>query len=105
MGGVSVVAKRLKEARLQAGISQKQLGIRAGIDEFSASPRINQYEQGKHTPGFSTAERLAKVLKVPTPFLYARDDELAQWILAHRSVSQQERQRVLKRVSAAHKAR
>ena len=103
MGGVSVVAKRLKEARLRAGISQKQLGIRAGIDEFSASPRINQYEQGKHTPGFSTVERLAKVLKVPTPFLYCRDDELAQWILAHRSVSQQERQRVLKRVNVTSK--
>ena len=100
MGGVSVVAKRLKEARLRAGISQKQLGIRAGIDEFSASPRINQYEQGKHTPGFSTVERLAKVLKVPTPFLYARDDELAQWILAHRSASERERHRILKRASA-----
>ena len=105
MGGVSIVAKRLKEARLRAGISQKQLGIRAGIDEFSASPRINQYEQGKHTPGFSTVERLAKVLKVPTPFLYCRDDELAQWILAHRSVSQQERQRVLKRVNVTPKAK
>ena len=101
MGGVSVVAKRLKEARLRAGISQKQLGIRAGIDEFSASPRINQYEQGKHTPGFSTVERLAKVLKVPTPFLYTRDDDLAEWILAHRSISQQEKQRVLRRLSAA----
>ena len=105
MGGVSIVAKRLKEARLRAGISQKQLGIRAGIDEFSASPRINQYEQGKHTPGFSTVERLAKVLKVPTPFLYCRDDELAQWILAHRSVSQPDRLRVLKRANATPKAR
>ena len=105
MGGVSVVAKRLKEARLRAGISQKQLGIRAGIDEFSASPRINQYEQGKHTPGFSTVERLAKVLKVPTPFLYCRDDELAQWILARRSVSQRERHRILKRASTDPKIR
>ena len=94
MVAVSVVAKRLKEARLRAGISQKQLGIRAGIDEFSASPRINQYEQGKHTPGFSTVERLAKVLKVPTPFLYCRDDELAQWILVFRFISDQERQRI-----------
>ena len=105
MVGVSVVAKRLKEARLRSGISQKQLGILAGIDEFSASPRINQYEQGKHTPGFSTVERLAKVLKVPTPFLYCRDDELAQWILAHRSVSRPERLRVLKRANTAPNAR
>lgn len=86
MANVSVVAKRLREARLRAGISQRQLGIRAGIDEFAASPRVNQYERGKHVPDLGTAERLAKVLKVPTPFLYAKDDALAGWILAFDAV-------------------
>lgn len=81
MGNVPVVAKRLKEARERAGLSQKQLGVRAGIDEFSASPRINQYERGKHIPDLLTAERLCKVLNVPPPYLYARDDKLAEWIL------------------------
>jgi transcriptional regulator with XRE-family HTH domain len=51
------------------------------MDEFAASARMNQYERGKHTPDYSTVERLAKVLKVPTPFFYARDDELAALIL------------------------
>jgi transcriptional regulator with XRE-family HTH domain len=69
----------LKEAR--PGLSQKQLGIQANIDEFSASPRINQYERGRHTPDFETVERLAKVLKVPAAFFYTRDDDLAQLIL------------------------
>jgi transcriptional regulator with XRE-family HTH domain len=81
MADYSVVARRLKQARTQAGLSQKQLGIRAGIDEFSASARINQYERGKHTPDFSTVERIAKVLKLPTPFFYARDDDLAALIV------------------------
>ena len=81
MAGSSVVAKRLREARERAGLSQKQLGIRAGIDEFSASPRINQYERGKHIPDLLTAERLCKVLNVPPPYLYAKDDKLAEWIL------------------------
>jgi transcriptional regulator with XRE-family HTH domain len=94
----SVIAKRLKEARLRAGISQKKLGIRAGIDEFSASPRINQYERGKHTPEFSTVERLARVLGIPTPFLYCRDNALAEWILAHKRLSSRERQLMLKRI-------
>lgn len=76
-----VISKRLREARLAAGLSQKQLGIKAGIDEFSASPRINQYERGKHVPDFSIAEKLASVLNVPTPYLYARDDALAKIIL------------------------
>lgn len=44
----SPVAKRLKEARLAARLSQKSLGIAAGMDEFSASARMNQYETGKH---------------------------------------------------------
>lgn len=84
MADYSVVGKRLKEARLRAGLSQKQLGIKAGIDEFSASPRINQYERGKHTPDYATVERLATVLQVPTPYFYAREDELAKVILAFR---------------------
>lgn len=81
MKGRSVIAERLREARVRAGLSQKKLGILAGIDEFSASARINQYERGKHSPEFSTVERLAKVLGTPTPFFYCRDDGLAAWIL------------------------
>jgi transcriptional regulator with XRE-family HTH domain len=72
---------RLKEARLRAGFTQMQLGVAAGIDEYSASARINQYERGKHWPDFGTAERLAAVLDVPAAFFYARDDALAEWIL------------------------
>lgn len=74
---VSPLPKRLKEARIAAGISQKELGIAAGIDEFSASPRINQYETGKHTPDFTTLKQLANVLAVPTAYFYAEEDDLA----------------------------
>ena len=83
MDNTSVITKRLHEARTAAGISQKQLGIAAGIDEFSASPRINQYERGVHVPDFATLERLALVLNVPTPYFYKRDDELAKLILRY----------------------
>lgn len=41
-----IFCKRLKEARTAAGLSQKKLGIAAGIDEFVASTRINRYEKG-----------------------------------------------------------
>lgn len=75
------ISTRLRFARKAKGISQKQLGILAGIDEFSASPRINQYEKGKHVPDFATADRLAKVLKIPVAYLYASDDKLAEFIL------------------------
>ena len=96
MDGVPVIAKRLREARLAAKISQKQLGIKAGIDEFSASARINQYERGKHMPDFSVVERLAKVLKTPTPFFYARDDDLAELILDFGKHGAQDRKRIMK---------
>ena len=82
MAGKSIVAKRLGEARMRSDLSQKKLGILAGMDEFSASPRINQYERGKHTPDLRTIERIAKVLEVPSAYFYAVEDDLAKWILA-----------------------
>ncbi|CAG4913357.1 helix-turn-helix domain-containing protein [Paraburkholderia gardini] len=72
-----VFARRLKQARLRSGLTQEQLGIHAGIDEFSASARINQYERGKHLPHLLVGQRLAKALHVPTSFLYEEDDLLA----------------------------
>jgi transcriptional regulator with XRE-family HTH domain len=95
MKGRSIVAKRLREARLRVGISQKRLGILAGIDEFSSSSRINQYERGKHTPDFVTVERLAKVLEVPAPYLFCKDNELAEWILMFTRLSVTQREAIL----------
>ena len=79
----SPVSKRLKEARVASEMSQKTLGIKAGIDQFSASARMNQYETDKHVPDFGTVKRIAKVLNIPTAYFYCDDDELAlligQW--------------------------
>lgn len=74
-------ASRMKTAREQLGLSQMELGVRAGIDEFSSSARINQYERGKHAPDFLTVRNLAKVLDVPTAYFYAEDDNLAELIM------------------------
>ena len=90
-----VVAKRLKEARLAKGLSQKKLGIAAGIDEFTASPRMNQYERGVHIPDYSTLERLAQVLEVPVPYFYAADDELAEWIKCFPRLGKAEREKII----------
>lgn len=77
--------KRLKEARLRKGLSQKQLGILAGVDPSSASPRMNQYEKGVHTPDFQMVRALAKVLEVPTAFLFCEEDTLADKIIEYKS--------------------
>lgn len=76
----SPLCKRLKEARLAAGLSQKKLGIAAGMDEFSASARMNHYEIGRHTPDYKTLKRIAKILKLPVAYFYAETDELAELI-------------------------
>lgn len=76
--GLTIVARRLREARERRGLSQKALGIAAGIDEFSASPRMNQYERGKHSPDLLTLQQLADVLAVPVPYFFAEDDLLAE---------------------------
>lgn len=77
----SAFARRMKTAREKLGISQMELGVRAGIDEFSSSARINQYERGKHAPDFLTVRNLAKVLGVPTAYFYAEDDGLAELVM------------------------
>jgi len=92
---MSVFAKRLKEARLRAGLSQERLGVLAGIDEASASARMNQYERGKHAPDWLTLERLAQVLAVPLPYLYAEDDQVADLLLAFHVVDPQRRQQAI----------
>jgi transcriptional regulator with XRE-family HTH domain len=95
MGGISIVARHLKEARLRAGISQKQLGIQAGIDEFSASARINQYERGKHMPDLQTLTRLAAVMHVPAAYFYCEDAELAVFILKFSALGKTQKKRLL----------
>lgn len=79
--GLPIVARRLREARERKGLSQRALGIAAKIKEESASPRINQYEQGRHAPDFLTLTNLASVLAVPLPYFYTEDEQLAKLLL------------------------
>jgi transcriptional regulator with XRE-family HTH domain len=90
----SPISKRLKEARLEAKLSQKQLGIAIGIDQFVASPRMNQYETGKHAPDFDVVERVAKVLKLPASFFYTIDDDLAELLKLYGHLTKKEQQQL-----------
>ena len=74
--------RRFREARLASGLSQKQLGIKAGLDQFVASPRINRYEQGVHHADYPMSLRLAAVMGVPVAYLYCDDEEVARLLLA-----------------------
>ncbi len=92
-------ARRFRTARLAAGMSQKTVGIAAGIDEFVASSRINQYERGVHTPDFETARRLARVLGVTTAYFFADDEAVAKILFAVSAMPLRERRKLAKELS------
>jgi len=90
-----VLSRRLREAREQKGLSQKQLGIAAGLDRFVASTRINRYERGVHQPDPVTAQRMAGALGVPMSYLFAGDERLARMILLFSSLRPKAQEQIL----------
>ena len=89
------VGVRLRAARKEFGISQKELGIRAGFDEFTASARMNQYETGKHVPDFLSLQRIAKVLEVDPAYFYCENDLLAILVKRFSHLSKSEQQKLV----------
>lgn len=89
-------ARRLHDARERAGLSQKALGIAAGIDPFVASTRINRYERGIHEPDLQTARQIARAAKLPLAFFYADDDELADLIALYSITSKSAREKIIR---------
>ncbi|MFQ6404706.1 helix-turn-helix domain-containing protein [Methylophilus sp. 'Pure River'] len=70
----SLVAIRMREAREEAELSQEALGVLAGIDEATAKVRINQYENGKHSPPLSMLDKIASVLGKPAIWFICEND-------------------------------
>lgn len=91
---------RLKEIRTVKKLSQKELGILSGIDRFSASPRINQYERKKHVPDYLTAKLLADALGIPVAYLYTEDDELAEFILLYNKANNSTKKKIRQLLSS-----
>lgn len=77
------------------GLSQKNLGILAGIDEFVASSRINRYEKGVHQANIEIVQKLAKVLKVPLAYFYTEDNELASLIRTWPDLEKEKKDKIL----------
>lgn len=67
----------------------------AGIDEMSASARMNQYEKGKHEPDLSMVERLAKVLRLPAAYFYASDDQTAELLIQFHRLKKTDKAKLL----------
>ena len=95
MGGISIIAKRLRQARERAGdLSQARLGTQAGILS-GASTRMSQYENDKHRPNLLTLTRIGAALHIPAPYFYCEDDELADFILKFSALGTTQRKRLI----------
>ncbi len=92
---MSTLTKRLKEARLKAGLSQEQLGIRIGLEPESASTRMNRYELGKRVPDLELVERIAAELKLPAAYFYAVEDDEAELLVQFHKLSATKRSQVI----------
>ncbi|MEM1417708.1 MAG: helix-turn-helix transcriptional regulator [Myxococcota bacterium] len=60
---------RLRELRLEAGLTQAELARRTGIHR----PNIARVEAGRHTPSLETLARLAAAIGVPTTRVLSED--------------------------------
>lgn len=90
-----IFSRRLKEVRLAKGLSQKSLGILAGIDEFVASTRINRYEKGVHQANIEVVQQLSAVLEVPLAYFYTEDDDLASLLRSWPKMDAEKKKRIL----------
>ncbi|UVS96364.1 MULTISPECIES: helix-turn-helix domain-containing protein [Burkholderia] len=78
---MGVLAQRIRQARLAAGMSQVELALAAGIEPETASSRLSRYESGLRVPDPDLVERMASVLRRPVSWFYEPDEALATLIL------------------------
>ena len=91
---------RLKAARKAAGLTQQQLGMRLGMEQSTASARMNQYEKGKHAPDYQTMQLIAQELGFPVAYFYCDDDLLAELLCALAKLPKERQQEMLLQLSA-----
>ncbi|EMK6581470.1 helix-turn-helix transcriptional regulator [Vibrio parahaemolyticus] len=89
------ITERLKQARKKAKISQKALGERIGMDESSASARMNQYERGKHTPDVQTLKLIADELGVPLNYFFCEDESSAELACIVSQMTESEKKKLI----------
>ena len=95
---INPVPRRIKQARVSKGISQKELGIRIGLDQSSASSRMNHYEKGRHTPDIPTLKRVADELGVPLAYFLCESENTAELICLIDNLSETDKKNLIQRL-------
>ncbi|PHX06923.1 Helix-turn-helix domain protein [Vibrio splendidus] len=65
------------------------------MDASSASPRMNQYEKGKHTPDINTLKSIADELGVPLSYFFCEDEISAELAVNLNKLSEADKQKIL----------
>ena len=99
MENSSPLPQRLLEARTHKGISQKELGIRLGMELGAASARMNQYEKGRHTPDYPTLKRIADELDVPVAYFYCENPVIAEIVCKLEKLSKKDQKALLSQLN------
>ncbi|WP_345776826.1 helix-turn-helix transcriptional regulator [Stenotrophomonas sp. GbtcB23] len=76
------MAARLCQARELRGLSQRDVGVRMGLDKDTASARISRYESGAMSISLEALFEMAKALEVPPAYLLASSTSMADAVLA-----------------------
>ena len=92
------IPARLKAARKKAKITQKDLGVRIGMEQSSASGRMNHYEKGRHVPDIGTLTRMAEELDVPLNYFFCKDEMSAELACLIDKLSAEEKQELLEKL-------
>lgn len=98
-----MVAARLRQARQLRGYSQREVGVRMGLDKDTASARISRYESESMAISLDSLFELALALNVPPAYLLASTPAMANAILALGGESEAQQDRlaeVLKALTA-----
>ncbi|PNH94713.1 helix-turn-helix transcriptional regulator [Vibrio diazotrophicus] len=93
------IPERLKAARKKAKITQKDLGVKIGMEESSASGRMNHYEKGRHVPDIGTLTRMAEELDVPLNYFFCKDEVTAELACLIDKLSDEDKKGLLDKLS------
>ncbi len=65
------------------------------MDASSASPRMNQYEKGKHAPDVQTLKLIADELGVPLNYFLCEDESSAELACMISEMTESERKKLI----------
>lgn len=79
---MKIFRERLRAERLAWGLTQEELGKKAGL----SFTHISQFETGKRLPSFRNLKKLCRALPAPADYLMGLSDELSPILEAERPI-------------------